>query len=68
MAIGKTKIFKPDFDRSDFEIANHYFGITKIPCKIKAPYRIEATPSFAFIVWMESLSSIWILEPMNMDL
>lgn len=45
MAIGKIRIFKPEFNKSDFEIANHYFGITTIPCKIKAPYRPEKTPS-----------------------
>jgi hypothetical protein len=31
--------------RSDFEIAHHYFGVIQIPCKIKAPYRDEKTPS-----------------------
>ncbi len=45
MAIGKPRIFRPDFERSDFEVVNHYFGVTSIPSKIKAPYRQEKTPS-----------------------
>jgi hypothetical protein len=45
MAIGKSNLLRTNFDKSDFEIVNHYFGVTSIPCKIKAPYRIEKTPS-----------------------
>ncbi len=55
MAIGTARIIKPNLDKSDFEIAHHYFGITQIPCKIKAPYRIEKTPS-VFLYSMDGAS------------
>lgn len=31
---------------TEFEILNYYLGVTRIPCKINSPLRLDRTPSF----------------------
>lgn len=33
---------------SDFDILNHYFGITEVPCVINSPFRADKNPSLSF--------------------
>lgn len=43
---------------SDFDILNHYFGISKIPCIINSPLRIDNNPSFS-LYSKDGINVLW---------
>lgn len=54
MTVGKTSksITRDDvFSRcTEADVAGAYFGITKIPCKMSSPIRVDKHPSFSFYI------------------
>lgn len=46
--IGKQTVNIEDIKVSDYDIVNHYFGVTEIPCIIHSPLRKDKNPSFGF--------------------
>lgn len=43
---------------SDYDILNHYFGITKIPCIVNSPLRIDNNPSFS-LYSKDGINVLW---------
>ena len=43
---------------TDFDILSHYFGITKIPCIINSPLRVDNNPSFS-LYSKDGINVLW---------